>query len=387
MADRPRILVLLQHFLPGEKAGGPVQSVAALVEELGDEFEFRIATSDRDLGDREAYPGIGPGEWTLVNGTPVVYVRHGEFRSRLAALLADPWHDAIYINSLFSRRFSIRPAALVRLGLARRVPIVLAPRGELGSGALAIRGGRKRLFLKVARAAGLHEEVRWHASTDAEAGEIRRWFPGAVVGVALPFGRRTGASAPAERPAKRAGKLSAVFLSRISPKKNLDGALRALAGVRGEIDVSVVGPAEDAGYRRACEEIAAGLPGNVRVSFRGPVAHEDVRRVFEEHDAFLFPTWGENFGQVIAEALSAGCPAILGDDTPFRGAGDAGAGWVVDPADGRAITEALQCAVDEGAAEWARRSARARKWAEAVGDRTGAIEHHRSLFRGALGRV
>src|SRR5712692_934749 len=123
MADRPRILVLLRHFLPGERAGGPVQSVAALVEELGDEFEFRIATSDRDLGDREAYPGIVQGAWTPVGATPVRYLPRDGFGARVRALLRDSWHEAIYLNSLFSARFSIRPAALVRVGLVRRVPV------------------------------------------------------------------------------------------------------------------------------------------------------------------------------------------------------------------------------------------------------------------------
>lgn len=387
MADRPRVLVLLDHYLPGERAGGPVQSVAALVEELGDEFEFRIATSDRDIGDRDAYTGIEPGAWTPVNATPVLYLPLDAFGARLRVLLAGPWHDAVYLNSLFSKRLSIRPAVLVRLGLVRRVPLVLAPRGELGRGALAFHGGKKRLFLAAARVSGLHDGMTWHASTPAEADEIRAWFPGARVGIALPFGRRPAALAPAERRAKGPGRLSAVFLSRLSPKKNLDGALRALAGVRGQVDVSVVGPCQDPGYRRTCEEIAAGLPANVRVSFRGPVPHAEVPRVLAEHDLFLLPTWGENFGQAIAEALAAGCPAILGKDTPFAGLEAAGAGWAVDPSDGRSVAGALQAAVDADASEWERRVESARAWGDAATDRPEAVERHRALFRDALARV
>jgi len=55
--DKPRILVVTGHYLPGFKAGGPLRSVANLVNCLRDEFEFLILTSDRDLGDTEAYPG------------------------------------------------------------------------------------------------------------------------------------------------------------------------------------------------------------------------------------------------------------------------------------------------------------------------------------------
>ena len=55
---RVTVLVFIGYYLPGYKAGGPVRSIANVVETLGDEFEFRIVTSDRDLLDEVPYPGI-----------------------------------------------------------------------------------------------------------------------------------------------------------------------------------------------------------------------------------------------------------------------------------------------------------------------------------------
>jgi hypothetical protein len=54
---RPRVLVLLPTYLPGYLAGGPIRSIANMVDALGDEFEFRIVTSDRDHKARTPYDG------------------------------------------------------------------------------------------------------------------------------------------------------------------------------------------------------------------------------------------------------------------------------------------------------------------------------------------
>ena len=54
-----RILVLIDHYLPGDKFGGPVRSVANMVEGLGDFFSFWIVTQDRD------YSGFGSILWHI----------------------------------------------------------------------------------------------------------------------------------------------------------------------------------------------------------------------------------------------------------------------------------------------------------------------------------
>src|SRR5262245_37382162 len=61
--QKPRIAAVVEHYLPGFRAGGPMQSVAALVQQLGHEIEFYVITRDRDEGDRAAYPGLHTGEF------------------------------------------------------------------------------------------------------------------------------------------------------------------------------------------------------------------------------------------------------------------------------------------------------------------------------------
>ena len=52
------ILCFVDYYLPGYKAGGPIQSIANLVENLGDEFEFYIICNDRDQLDRQPYANV-----------------------------------------------------------------------------------------------------------------------------------------------------------------------------------------------------------------------------------------------------------------------------------------------------------------------------------------
>src|SRR5579859_3072185 len=70
---KPSVTVLVGHYLPGMKAGGPIRSIANLVEGLGDEIDFRIVTRDRDLGDTAPYRAIVPNRWTAIGKGQVRY--------------------------------------------------------------------------------------------------------------------------------------------------------------------------------------------------------------------------------------------------------------------------------------------------------------------------
>jgi len=58
MFTKTTILTSVGFYLPGYKAGGPIRTLANMVDKLGDEFEFKIVTADRDFDDTKAYPGI-----------------------------------------------------------------------------------------------------------------------------------------------------------------------------------------------------------------------------------------------------------------------------------------------------------------------------------------
>src|SRR5437016_4169637 len=130
-SKRKTILVLAASYLPGYKAGGPVRSIANLVEALGEDCEFRIITSDRDLGEPQSYSGIEPNRWIPLGKGSVMYVPKG-FRSlwKFIRTLRSMRADILYLNSFFARRYSMLPAVLARIGVCRPSTLILAPRGE-----------------------------------------------------------------------------------------------------------------------------------------------------------------------------------------------------------------------------------------------------------------
>jgi glycosyltransferase involved in cell wall biosynthesis len=396
------ILTVVPHYLPGYKAGGPVRTVENVVEQLGDSFTFVIVTRDRDLGDRAAYPQVAPGEWYPVGKGRATYLAATpRIVSGMRRVIRGAPHDVLYLNSLFSPSFTLVPLLLRRLGAIPRTPVVLAPRGELHPGALgtgewrglvprrlaarlpAPRKLKKLAYIAATRALGLYRGVTWQASNPDEAEQVRRHMgAGARVVVAPDLPSAPPAAAVPER-AKPAGTLRVAWVSRIDPKKNLDGALAALAGVKGEVGIDIYGPVDDERYWARCRAVIDTLPPNVAARYHGPVPHEQVSEVFRGHDLFLFPTWGENYGHVVLEALVQGCPVLVSDRTPWRGLAAHGAGWDLPADDVEGMRAVLQACVEMGPDDYRALSDGAAAYGRAASLDPEPVRAARELFQEA----
>src|SRR5439155_3491200 len=87
------------------------------------------------------------------------------------------------------------------------------------------------------------------------------------------------------------------------------------------------GPIDDKKYVMECLDMAYGLPANVMVNFCRPLRHSELAQKLKEYHLFFLPTRGENFGHVIFEAMSAGCPVLISDQTPWTNIETFKAGW------------------------------------------------------------
>jgi glycosyltransferase involved in cell wall biosynthesis len=100
-----------------------------------------------------------------------------------------------------------------------------------------------------------------------------------------------------------------LFLSRISWKKGLDRLITAWQWVTG-IPLVIAGN-DDEGYRAALEELARSLGVSDRVIFVGPASDADKWGLYEDAQLFVLPSYSENFGNVVAEAMGMGCPVVV----------------------------------------------------------------------------
>lgn len=356
------VLAFMSHYLPGYKAGGPIRTVANMVEALGDGIDYKIVTADRDLLDVDPYRGVLPGKWQKVGKASVMYLSPEMINVRfLISIIKREKFDVLYLNSLFSFWFSILPHLLFRIfsGRGQGGGVVLAPRGELSMGALSIKPLRKRVFLLFSGFLGAYRDLILQASSLDEANDIKKNLPSArrvVVARDLPDLSFVSSGC---RFNEVSSALRVIFLSRISPMKNLHFALEVLAGVKVPVVFDIWGTEEDLVYWSRCKEIVGNLPGNISVKYCGPVSHDLVSETMARYDLFFLPSLGENYGHVIAEAVSVGTPVLISDRTPWRGLAESGAGWDLALEGGvEPFALALQDAygrVQGGSAEWRER--------------------------------
>lgn len=383
-----KILTLADYYLPGYKAGGPIRTLANMVEQLGGEFEFKIITADRDFKDESAYQGITVNHWNRVGKADVFYVSPKRRSLRgFKKILCSTECDVVYLNSFFSPYFTIKPLLLRRLRLTPEKPLIIAPRGEFSPGALGLKSLKKQAYLLAVKVFGLYRGVIWQASSKYEEADIRQWFGNNVLVVIAPDIPPT-IHVVDELPLKARktkGSLKVIFLSRISRMKNLDGALRMLDGLNGDICFDIYGPIEDKEYWVECEQIIGSLPENIKVRYHGTVSHEQVGAVMRGHDIFFLPTLGENFGHVILEALVAGCPVLLSDQTPWRGLEEKGVGWDLPLNKPELFRKVLQKCVDIDQEEHVKWSERTREYGMQVTRDDRVVEQNRQLFHYACG--
>lgn len=111
-----------------------------------------------------------------------------------------------------------------------------------------------------------------------------------------------------------------LFLSRVHPKKGIEVLIDAFARLHSEFQdwsVVIVGNGEDE-YRQVLKNKVAELGLERRISISNPVFGNAKMHLYQESSIFCLPSYSENFGMVIAEALSCGVPAITTNGTPWQ---------------------------------------------------------------------
>jgi glycosyltransferase involved in cell wall biosynthesis len=352
-------------FAPGYKAGGPIQSCVNFAFAMKKEFSIHVLTTDTDHGETVPYPEVIAGQWTtsLHPDIRVFYLRKkGLSRAGLREQIKAVQPDFVYLNHLFSPLFVVYPLWLKWTGRLKG-QVVVSPRGALYDSALSVKKWKKTPFLQLFRRMGIHRRVLFHATNEREKAAILRYFPGSRVVIAdnLPnMNQPAFVSCP-----KRSGAVRIIFVARLVAIKNLLFFLRALETVRATVELTVVGPVEDKGYWEECRAKIATLPANITVNYPGPRRNDELMPLLQQHHIFVLPTTGENFGHSIFEALLAGRPVLISDQTPWLRLAERKAGWdlpIDDPGGFSRIVEETagwdQARFDEWAAsawEYARR--------------------------------
>jgi glycosyltransferase involved in cell wall biosynthesis len=345
-----RVAVLAEGYLPGFKSGGPIVSVSRIIESDADQ-DFRVITRNHDEGETEPYVGFRARAWQTVGRAQVAYLRPGvkDLGWIVSQLRADK-PDVYYLNSLHSPWFTLLPLLAIKFHVLPRTQVLLAPRGETSMGALGLKSKKKALGRPLIKWL-IGRSITWHFSSELEANEVINWW-----GVNLPTGHRTVVQMdPAIAPRTTAsagpppGSPVITFASRIDPMKGLDDAIRIVATLHVPVEFRVYGVVSDEDYWEACRQLADRELGAGTMRYMGPYEPRASQDLFAAGSLFLFPTHGENFGHVVSEALSVGCPVVVTANTPWTEVVEAGGGHVMR--DQQATLRYLDAILESGGAE------------------------------------
>ncbi|HEV7516470.1 MAG TPA: glycosyltransferase [Thermoanaerobaculia bacterium] len=345
-----RVLHVVPTYLPAWRHGGPILAVHGLAKALvARGHEVTVFTTDVHGAGRLDVPLATPVKidgvtvWYFPVAAPRRLYRSPTMGAALARRMLAT--DLVHLHSVFLWPTYAAARAAERAG----VPDILAPRGMLVGDLLRRRGWlRKRLWIELAerrtlkRAAGLHV-------TSALEGEEAAWLglplPAVHVvpnGVEAPSAAAEAEVSPAVRAALARPPLL-LYLGRVSWKKGLDRLVPALAQVP-NATLTVAGNDEE-GYRESIARLAREAGVAERVLFLGPVHGADKAALLRGAAVLVLPSYSENFGNAVLEAMAAGCPVVVTPEVGLAGVvRESGAGLVAagDPATlGAALRELL----------------------------------------------
>ena len=323
-----KIITFNGTYIPGFKAGGPIRSIENMTFFLQKKIQFFILTNDRDVGETESYKNIKVNKWNEVGLSNVYYKSPTKKLTKtIYNVLNDQEHDAVLLNGVFSE-YSMRYLILRMLKIIPSKKVFLMPRGDLADGALSLKASKKMMYLNIVKKIGLYKNVEFIATSIEEKRNIKKVFYDKInCHLVSNFPNKELLSSQVNYLEKEKGSLKLIYLSRITPVKNLKFSLEVLKDTVGEVEFDIYGPIYDVSYWNECLEIIKTLPENIKVNHLGEIDNKFVSSTLKKYHALFLPTLGENYGHVIVESLLNGTPVIISDKTPWTDVESFNAGW------------------------------------------------------------
>lgn len=208
------------------------------------------------------------------------------------------------------------------------IPLIVQPRGMLEPWALESKFLKKLLAMQLYQKRNLETAKAFIATSDLEYENLRRFGlkqPIAVIpnGIA-PF------SGPWKSSPRQIEKRTVLFLSRLHPKKGLSNLIKAWALVRPKGWELVIAGPDDSNHLAAILLEARKLGVEESIKYVGEVDGGMKKELYINSDLFVLPTYSENFGVVVAEALSYGLPVITTYGAPWADLEKYECGWWID---------------------------------------------------------
>lgn len=353
--------------------GGPSQMVLGLAPALAKEgVKVTVITTDSN-GDN----GQKPLDVTLnvpiqKDGYEIIYFRCAPFRRYKFSLDLCKWlnryaqeFDLAHIHALFSP-VSSAAAAICR---QRQLPYILRPLGTLDPADLRKKKFLKQIYAAILERANIADAAALHFTSVQEA-KISERFGVLTRDLVIPLGvfppKKDEESLVRQQFGIAANVPLVLFMSRIDPKKGLDLLIPALEkllaeGLNFHFVLAGTNP-QDPAYEKKIKSQIDNSTLRSHTSITGFVTGELKSNLLQAADLFVLPSYYENFGIAVAEAMVAGTPVVISDQVHIcQQVHESQSGWVTTT-DVLALTESLRTAL-QNPGECQRRGLNAKEYA------------------------
>ncbi len=332
-----RILHVVPTYLPAIRYGGPIRSIHGLCRSLAKlGHDVHVFTTNVDGPYDSPVPLQEPVllDEVKVWYFPTKYSRYLYVSPMMRDTLKKEItrFDLLHLHSIF--RWPTWMAARVARG--KSIPYILSPRGMLVKSLIQ----RKNPFLKtlwiqlvekgnIERAAGIHftspleetEAKRFHFS----------WPPAAVIpnGLDVQESQPGNGNISPQIKSLLDRKPMLLFIGRVNWKKGLDRLILSLPAIP-KAHLVIAGNDEE-GYQKVLENLARKAGVSQRVSYAGYVDGTEKIALLKSADLFVLPSYSENFGNSVLEAMAVGCPVVVAADVGLSDTvQESGAGRVIN---------------------------------------------------------
>ncbi|ESA34149.1 glycosyltransferase [Leptolyngbya sp. Heron Island J] len=379
--------------------GGPSQMVRGLSQALARQgANVTVLTTDANGDEGQAPLDVPLNQPVETDGYRTVYFRCSPFRRYKFSLQLLQWlnrygadYDIAHIHALFS------PVSSAAATVARwqQLPYILRPLGTLDPADLAKKKQFKQLYAALLERPNIQGAAALHFTSEQEA-RVSERFGVKTQDMVLPLGvtlpEITCNDAEAQQLIRQRYGIPAdvpivLFMSRLDPKKGLDLLLPALESLRQSnhsfhLILSGGNPQDQAYVEAIGQQIKDSVLADC-TTITGFVSGELKLQILQAADLFVLPSYYENFGIAVAEAMMAGKPVVISDQVHiWQDIQGSQSGWVTG-CEQRKLTQALAEALADDA-ERRQRGENGRGFAkenygwDAIASRM--IEHYRRLL-------
>jgi glycosyltransferase involved in cell wall biosynthesis len=246
-------------------------------------------------------------------------------KKEFIAVLKELKPDLVHINGIWNPQIFLFQQAARSLG----IKVLISPHGMLEPYILNRHPLKKKLALFLYQKKAIKLANYIHATAQSELEQIRKLgfvSPATVI----PNGIDLSEIIKQEKLISDSSFKNILFLSRIHPKKGIELLIEAIQQLKNEKIKVIIAGEGDSDYIKSLIELTVKRKVEKNIKFIGGVYGQDKWDLYQQADIFVLPTYSENFGIVVIEALAAGVPVITTTGTPWQELQTYNCGWWID---------------------------------------------------------